>query len=142
MSVPKVTPELQMLPVASIVPNVNNPRKHFDKAALKDLAKTIAEHGVLEPLLCRPDPLDKHGKKFEIIFGERRWRAAKLAERAEIPVIVRSDIDDQKALEMMVIENDQREDVHPLEQSRGYQALIAGGYTREQIAEKVGKSVE
>src|ERR1700729_366300 len=106
-----------MIPLASIVKNPQNPRKHFDEATLKELAASIKVHGVRQPVLVRPDPLDK--KKFELVVGERRWRASKIAGKAEIPAIV-DELDDQSALEIMVIENLQREDVHPLDEARGY----------------------
>lgn len=141
---------LRLIPLASINPNVNNPRKHFDSASLKELAKSIESHGVLQPLVVRIDPMD--GKKFEIITGERRFRASKIAGKKEIPAIV-SELSDREALEIMVIENLQRQDVHPLEEARGYQALMTYGAeygatgadkdkaTAESIAAKVGKSV-
>ncbi len=135
---------LQNIPLTSLVPNVNNPRKHFDQASLKELAASIESHGVLQPLTVRVDPMDS--KKFEIIAGERRYRAAKLAGKKEIPVIVGS-FSDREALEVMVIENLQRQDVHPLEEARGYQALMTFSEgatdkaTAESIAAKVGKSV-
>jgi ParB family chromosome partitioning protein len=150
MSVSPITPPMRMLPIASICANVNNPRKHFDPAKLKELAKSIEQNGVLEPVTVRPDPMDKNGKRFELIFGERRWRASKLAGQAEIPVIVRP-VDDRTAIEMMVIENDQREDARPLEQARGYEALMSMprevdgkvvAVTPTDIATRIGKSVE
>lgn len=136
---------LQTIPLASIFPNVNNPRKHFDAAALKELAKSIESHGVRQPILVRPDPLGS--KKYELIVGERRWRASKLAGKSEVPAIV-DVLTDREALEVMVIENQQRQDVSPLEEARGYQALMNLGaddkspvHTAESIAAKVGKSV-
>jgi ParB family chromosome partitioning protein len=136
---------LQTIPLASIIPNVNNPRKHFDQAALKELARSIESHGVRQPILVRPDPLGS--KKYELVIGERRWRASKLAGKTEVPAIV-DVLSDREALEVMVIENQQRQDVSPLEEARGYQALMNLGadngtaaHTVESIAAKVGKSV-
>jgi ParB/RepB/Spo0J family partition protein len=138
---------LQTIPLASIFPNVNNPRKHFDQVALKELAKSIESHGVRQPILVRPDPMGKGDKKYELIVGERRWRASKLAGKPDIPAIV-DVLSDREALEVMVIENQQRQDVSPLEEARGYQALMNLGaddkapvHTAESIAAKVGKSV-
>lgn len=136
---------LQTISLASIIPNVNNPRKHFDQAALKELAKSIESHGVRQPILVRPDPFEP--KNYELIVGERRWRASKLAGKKDIPAIV-DVLSDREALEVMVIENQQRQDVSPLEEARGYQALMNLGldnelpaHTVESIAAKVGKSV-
>jgi ParB family chromosome partitioning protein len=136
---------LQTIALASIIPNVNNPRKHFDQVALKELAKSIESHGVRQPILVRPDQFEP--KNYELIIGERRWRASKLAGKKDIPAIV-DVLSDREALEVMVIENQQRQDVSPLEEARGYQALMNLGadngtaaHTAESIAAKVGKSV-
>jgi ParB/RepB/Spo0J family partition protein len=138
--------------VDDLQPSATNPRKTFDPQRLAEMAKTIAEHGILEPILARPLPgkLDhEHAKagvvasarpKFEIVAGERRWRAAKLAKVATVPVIVRP-LNDKQALEIQTIENAQREDLHPLEQAAGYERLIKDfGYTPEKIADAIGKS--
>ena len=145
MATQSIPTGLQTIPLASIIPNVNNPRKHFDPAALKELAKSIESHGVRQPILVRPDPFES--KNFELIVGERRWRASKLAGKKDIPAIV-DVLSDREALEVMVIENQQRQDVSPLEEARGYQALMNLGadngtaaHTVESIAAKVGKSV-
>jgi ParB family transcriptional regulator, chromosome partitioning protein len=145
MATQSIPTGLQTIPLASIIPNVNNPRKHFDQAALKELAKSIESHGVRQPILVRPDPFES--KNFELIVGERRWRASKLAGKKDIPAIV-DVLSDREALEVMVIENQQRQDVSPLEEARGYQALMNLGadngtaaHTVESIAAKVGKSV-
>jgi ParB family chromosome partitioning protein len=131
---------LQTIPLSAVFRNVNNPRKHFDPASLKELAKSIESHGILQPLVVRPDPMG--GKKYELVAGERRWRAAKIAGKADVPVIV-STLSDREALEIMVIENLQREDVQPLEEARGYQSLMNcdKDVTVESIAAKVGMSV-
>jgi len=130
--------DLRSVSIDLLVPNVNNPRKEFDKASLRELADTIELHGIIEPIVGRPDPLDK--KKIEIVLGERRWRAAKLAKREKVPVVV-SELTDVEALELMIIENDQRKDLRPIERARGYKALIDQGVTKEEIAKKVGKSL-
>lgn len=113
-----------------------NPRKHFDAAALSELAASIKQKGLLQPLLVR-----KNGKGYEVVAGARRYRAAKLAGLADIPCVVR-ELTDTEALEIQVIENLQREDIHPLEEAQGYQALMkTKGYDVDVIAEKVGKSI-
>jgi ParB/RepB/Spo0J family partition protein len=124
-------------PLEALVPSPTNPRKTFPEGPLAELAKTIAEHGVLEPILVRP----LAGRpKLEIVAGERRWRASRLAGRKEIPCIVRP-LTDKQALEIQTIENAQREDLHPLEQAEGYERLIKDfGYTVEAIADAIGKS--
>jgi ParB family transcriptional regulator, chromosome partitioning protein len=137
---------LRAIPLASINLNPNNPRKTHDKAALKELAESIKAHGVIEPVVVRPDPFDDKHKTFELIVGERRVRASKLANLETIPAIVR-ELADREALEIMVIENDQREDPNPLDQARGYKSWLAmpdeaGNLgTREELAKKTGNSV-
>jgi ParB/RepB/Spo0J family partition protein len=127
------------VPITSLFPSETNPRKSFDEQRLAELAKTIAEKGVLEPILARPHP-SKKGEALEIVAGERRWRAAKIAKLATVPVIVRP-LGDKDALEIQTIENAQREDLHPLEQAAGYERLIKDyGYTAESIADKIGKT--
>ena len=132
------------VPVARIFASPTNPRKTFDEAALAELAESILRHGVLQPVLLRPHPTRASGH-YELVAGERRWRAAKVAKLAEIPATVR-DLTDAEVLEIQVVENLQREDIHPLEEAAGYEALLrcehAGGapYTVEEIAAKVGKS--
>lgn len=135
---------LHMIPLASINPNPDNPRKHFDEAALKELAASIKAQGVWEPIVVRPDPIKP--KTYELIIGERRWRASKLAGKSDIPAIVRT-LSDRGALEAMILENLQREDVHPIEEARGYQLLLESGadngspaHTVDSIAAKIGKS--
>lgn len=111
-----------------------NPRKSFDEVKLKELAASIKEKGVINPITVR-----KAGKKFEIICGERRFRASQLAGKTDMPVIVK-DLDDKQTLEFMVIENLQRDDVHPLEEAEGYEALMKNYKDVKDIAAKVGKS--
>ncbi len=126
----------------AIVASTTNPRKHFDKAALQELAESIAKHGILQAILVRPNGA---GGKFELVAGERRWRAAKIAKLERIPVSVR-ELTDAEVLEIQVVENLQRADLHPLEEAEGYEQLMkchhADGrtYTADEIAAKVGKS--
>lgn len=125
------------LPLELVDENPKNPRKHFDKAKMDELATSIREHGVLEPILVRPK-----GDRFQVVFGARRLRASRLAEQATIPAIVR-ELSDTEALEKTVIENLQRADVHPLEEAEGYEQLLESkekAYTVDDIAAKVGKS--
>jgi ParB/RepB/Spo0J family partition protein len=132
----------QFLPkvlIADLEPSATNPRKTFDPQRLSEMARTISEHGILEPILARPLPGNKSGR-LEIVAGERRWRAAQLAKRLDVPVILRP-LTDKQALEIQTIENAQREDLHPLEQAAGYERLIKEfGYTPEKIADAIGKS--
>lgn len=126
----------QVLRISEIEPNKAQPRKDFDDAALADLADSIREHGVLQPLLVRPLP----SGTYQLIAGERRWRAARMAGLTEVPVVVR-EMDDREAAEIALIENLQRQDLNPVEESLGYQNLIEKfGLTQEQIAKSVGKS--
>ena len=122
--------------VASIRPSSHQPRRHFDEESLNELAQSITEVGVLLPLIVRPIAEDE----YEIIAGERRWRAAKIAGLAEVPVIVRA-ASAQDALEMALIENVQREDISPVECATAYRRLSGEfGLSQEEIAQKVGKS--
>jgi len=135
---------VQAIPIGSIVPNPNNPRgKHFDKQALEDLADSIKAHGVRQPALLRPNGSPG---KYEIVCGERRWRASKLAGKDTLPAIVDPSITDEQAIEIGILENLQREDVHPLDEALGYKTLLEQKQptekkvTPESIAAKVGKS--
>lgn len=120
---------------ALIEPNPNQPRKKFDEAALQELADSMKTYGILQPLLVR-----QNGMLYEIIAGERRWRAARLAGIKEIPVIIRN-FQNQQAAEIAIIENIQREDLGPVEEARAYRALIdTYGMTQEEVADKVGKN--
>ena len=121
--------------VARIRPNPAQPRQHFDADSLAELAQSIRQHGVLQPVLLRPA-----GDGFELIAGERRWRAAQLAQLHSIPALVREH-DDSGSAELALIENIQREDLNAIEEAEGYQALIARfGHTQENVAKLVGKS--
>ncbi len=130
---------LQKMPVTWLRSGLFQPRRHFDEEALKELAASIRERGILEPLLVRRRP--KGGANdYEIIAGERRWRAAQMAGVHEVPVLVR-DLTDREALEFGIIENVQREDLSPLEEGEGYQRLIEEfGHTQEALSKIVGKS--
>lgn len=129
---------VRMVPIERLHPGRFQPRRHFDEDALKALAESIAAQGVLQPLLVRKSPSMLDG--YEILAGERRWRAAQRAMLHELPVLVR-DIGDREALEVALVENVQREDLQPLEEARGYQRLVDEfSYTQEQLAHRVGKS--
>ncbi len=124
------------LPLEEIIPNREQPRKRFDDEALADLAASIAQHGVLQPLLVRPMP----DGSYLLVAGERRWRASRMAGLTEVPVVVR-DMTEQEAAQLALIENLQREDLNPMEEALGYRTLMEGyGMTQEQAAEVVNKS--
>ena len=126
--------QIREVPVGKILPNPAQPRLSYDEDSLLELAASIREHGVLQPILVRPS-----GSKFELIAGERRWRASSMAERESIPAIV-VDFDEQTALEVSIIENLQREDVSPLEEAVMFRRMTdAFGYSVRQLAQKVGK---
>jgi ParB family chromosome partitioning protein len=128
---------LKRLPVEFLTPNRANPRRDFDVDQLEDLTSSIREKGIMQPLLVRPsaDP-----NIFEIIAGERRWRAAQKAGLHDVPVIVR-EVDDKEALELAIIENVQRVDLNPLEEALGYGQLIEQfDYTQQDLAQVIGKS--
>lgn len=121
--------------IEAIHPNPNQPRTHFDEKELQELADSIREHGVLQPLLVRKD-----GKGYQIIAGERRYQASKLAEITEVPVIVK-DVDETEVLALALIENLQRSDLNPIEEARGYKQLIdASGMTQDALSKAVSKS--
>lgn len=125
------------LPLREIEPDPNQPRKNFDDAALAELAASITENGLLQPVAVRPK---KAGPGYILIAGERRWRAARLAGLAEIPALVR-DVTDEQAAALALIENLQREDLDPLEQAQGIQTLVETyGITQETAAKRLGKS--
>lgn len=133
-SAPNVTSETK-LPIEDIVPNPNQPRIHFNETELRELSESIQEHGVLQPLLVR-----KHGNGYEIIAGERRYQASKLAGLEELPVIIK-DVNDEEMLALALIENLQRSDLNPVEEAKGYRQLIdASGMTQEALSKAVSKS--
>ena len=121
--------------IDKINPNPNQPRTHFNETLLNELADSIRENGVLQPLLVR-----KKGEGYEIIAGERRYQASKIAGLEELPVIIK-EVDDQKMLELALIENLQRSDLNPIEEAKGYRQLIkASGMTQEALSKAVSKS--
>ncbi len=125
------------VPIEFVTPNPKNPRRHFGDAELIDLAQSIREHGVVQPVLVRQKGEAGH---YEIIAGERRWRAAQAAGLTEIPVLVR-DVDDRTALELAIIENVQRADLNPVEEALGYQQLIdEHSYSQADLGQVIGKS--
>ena len=124
------------LAVADIGPNPAQPRRHFDAAAMDDLVASVRAHGVLQPILVRP----VDGDRYEIIAGERRWRAAQAAGLHEMPAVVRP-LDDRAAFEIALIENIQRSDLNAIEEARGYKRLIEDfGHTQQVLSSIVGKS--
>lgn len=135
-SVPAAQEQITTLPLQKIEPNPRQPRRTFDPEALQSLADSIAEHGVVQPLAVR----DAGNGYYQIIAGERRWRAARLAGLTELPVVV-LDADDQTVMELALIENLQRQDLNPMEEAEGYRVLMEEyGLTQEQAAARVGKS--
>ena len=127
---------LKKLPLHKIEPNPDQPRRDFDPEELEELAESIRTHGVIQPLTVREMP----NGYYQIIAGERRWRASRLAGLDEVPVVI-MEADDQKAMELALIENLQRQDLNPVEEAQGYDALINRyGMTQEEAAERVGKS--
>ena len=124
------------LPISQVEPGLNQPRKRFDQEALADLAESIRIHGIIQPLTVRRLSTGY----YQIIAGERRWRAAKLAGLTEVPAVI-MEADDRKVMELGLIENLQREDLNPAEEARGYQTLMEEyGLTQEQVAQQMGKS--
>ena len=124
------------LPLAQVEPGLKQPRKRFDEETLADLADSIRTHGIIQPLTVRR----LSSGYYQIIAGERRWRAAKLAGLSEVPAVI-IEADDRKVMELGLIENLQREDLNPMEEAMGYQELMQQhGYTQEQVAKRVGKS--
>lgn len=124
------------LPISQVESCSSQPRKHFDEASLAELADSIREHGIIQPLTVRK----LASGYYQIIAGERRWRAARLAGLQEVPVIV-MEADDRKAAELAMIENLQREDLNPIEEANGYKVLMSEyGLTQEEAAQRVGKS--
>ena len=124
------------LPISQVEPGLNQPRKRFEQGALDDLAESIRVHGIIQPLTVRR----LASGYYQIIAGERRWRAAKAAGLAEVPAVI-IEADDRKVMELGLIENLQREDLNPAEEARGYQTLMQEyGLTQEQVAQQMGKS--
>ena len=126
----------QLLPIHKVEPNPDQPRQHFDPEELQSLADSIALHGVVQPLTVR----EVSNGYYQIIAGERRWRAARIAELKEIPAVI-IEADDRKVMELALIENLQRQDLNPVEEAMGYQTLMQEyGLTQEDAAKQVGKS--
>jgi ParB family chromosome partitioning protein len=130
--------EQRILPRGAIKPGRFNPRRNFAPEQLDELAASIRERGLVQPLVVRPSA--SNDETFEIVAGERRWRAAQLASLHEVPVVVRA-LSDQEAVEIAIIENVQREDLNGIEEGEGYKLLMDGhGYTQEDLAKVIGKS--
>lgn len=128
---------LRTLRVSEIEPNKGQPRKVFDKEAMEQLAESIRVNGVLQPLLVRP----LANGNYQIIAGERRWRAAKIAGLSEVPVVIRDDLSDEQVMQVALIENLQRENLNPIEEAQGYRELIdTYKMTQDQLAKALGKA--
>lgn len=126
-----------MLRLSEIEPNRGQPRKTFDEEALSQLADSIRQHGVLQPLMVRPNP-GMNG--YQLVAGERRWRAARMVGLTEVPVVIK-ELDDLQVMEIGLIENLQREDLNPIEEAEGYRTLMETFHlTQDEVAQKVGKS--
>ena len=124
------------LRISEIEPNRSQPRKEFDESALADLADSIREHGVIQPLLVRPLPTGGS----QLVAGERRWRASRMAGLGEVPVVIR-ELSDHEAMELALIENLQRQDLNPMEEALGYRSLMEEyQMTQEEVAKAIGKS--
>jgi len=133
------TGPLRMVPVTSIRPNPFQPRKVFNDESLRTLAASVAELGVLQPIIVRP--VEGDATSYELIAGERRWRAATLAELEVVPVLLQDDVNDRLSLEQAVVENLHRVDLHALEEAAAYQQLVDEfNLTHDQVAQRVGKS--
>ncbi|MCI1966645.1 MAG: ParB/RepB/Spo0J family partition protein [Oscillospiraceae bacterium] len=125
-----------LLNLEEIEPNRGQPRREFDEQSLQELAESIRQHGILQPLLVRPI----FGGGYQIVAGERRWRAARIAQLKEVPAVVR-EMSDREVMQLALIENLQREDLNPLEEAQGYLSLMdTYGMTQEEVAGTVGKS--
>lgn len=133
-------PDFSIIPLEELAPSPTNPRKTFDDVKLQELARSVGQHGILEPILVRLDSSPQPRAKYEVVAGERRYRAATIAEVETVPCIVH-ELSDREVLEIQVIENLQRDDLHPLEEAEGYAALVEqAGYDVEKIAERIGRS--
>ncbi|WP_157215083.1 ParB/RepB/Spo0J family partition protein [Flavisphingomonas formosensis] len=131
----KTGPGVQTIPIAAISPHPDQPRRKFDEAALEELAQSISSRGVIQPIIVRP-----HGRGWQIVAGERRWRAAQRARLHEIPAIVR-DFDETETLEVALIENIQRQDLNAIEEAEAYSRLVRDfGHSQEELGKLVHKS--
>ena len=134
----EVTRGVMSIPIESIEPNPDQPRKKFLKDDLDDLARSIVEKGIIQPLIVRK--IDDKNDKYQIVAGERRWRAAQIARIHSVPVIVR-EFSDLEVLEVAIIENIQRSDLNPIDEARGYQQLMSRfSHTQEKLSQALGKS--
>lgn len=134
LSEPEVEAKPTELEIGLIQPNPQQPRSHFDTEALAELRDSIRQHGVLQPIVVR-----RRGEGFEIVAGERRWRAARLAGLQRIPVVVKEGLDDRGMLELALVENVQRQDLDPIERAKAFEQLQRVlGMTQEQVADRVG----
>lgn len=132
---------LTFINVEEITPNRFQPRKEFDPSSLDELASSIEEEGLIQPIVVRPIEATEEGKRWEIIAGERRWRAHKLLKRKQIKAIIRFDVKDTDSQISALVENIQREGLNPIEEAEAYRALIVEqGMTQQQVAQKVAKS--
>ncbi len=128
---------LSTLRISDVEPNKNQPRKTFDKEAMEQLASSIREHGILQPIIVR----SISSGNYQIIAGERRWRAAKIAGLSEVPVVIRDDITEEQAMQFALIENLQRENLNPIEEAQGYRELIEKyNMTQEQLSRTLGRA--
>lgn len=135
-SVEEINPSVNKLRIMEIEPNHDQPRKDFDEKSLSELAESIEQHGVLQPLVVRP----LANGSYQLVAGERRWRAARIAGLTEVPVVIK-ELTDEEVIEIAMIENLQREDLNPLEEALGYRYMMDElNITQEQAAEKIGKS--
>ena len=121
-----------LVDIGLIDPNPEQPRRHFDEAHLQELVQSVKRHGVLQPVVVR-----RAGERYELIVGERRWRASRAAGRETVPAVV-SDVDDRDCLELAIVENVQRQDLNPIELAHAYRALAENGATQEEIGTRVG----
>lgn len=127
----------QTIRLTDIEPNKGQPRKNFDTDALKSLADSISEHGIIQPLIVRSLPAGN----YQIVAGERRWRAAKMAGLSEVPVLIRDDLTEEQTMQLAMIENLQRENLNPIEEALGYKELIEKyGMTQDRLAKAMGKA--
>ena len=130
--------ETNKVPIKDISRNKFQPRKHFSKENLDELTNSIKERGVIQPIVVRPDKVNKD--KYEIIAGERRWLASQNAGLHEVPVVI-LDVDDVKSLEFAIVENVQRQDLNPIEEAKGYQRLVDDfNYNQDKLSKFIGKS--
>ena len=124
------------LDISEIEPNRNQPRKHFNNESISELAESIAKHGIIQPLIVRP----QQEGYYQLVAGERRWRACKMAGITQVPVVVK-ELDDSQVMELALIENLQREDLSPVEEAKGYRQLMdTYGFNQEEVSKSVGKS--